>query len=219
MGNVSESRRTHWDRIHGGSDPEAQSWFQSEPATSLRLIERCGVGPQARILDVGGGTSVLVDRLLDRQRAGIGVLDISARAIAQAQHRLGRERSARVEWYVEDVTRFDSPHPWDVWHDRAVFHFLVEASDRNRYREVLERSVGPGGQVIVATFSPTGPDRCSGLPTVRYSPDRLGAELGEAFQLVESHPESHTTPAGRVQDFVYCRFVHRTGRAGTSSRS
>jgi len=207
-------RREHWERIYGASQPESHSWFQPEPVTSLRLIEEAKLGPEARILDVGGGTSSLVDRLLERGHAGVAVLDISVAAIEQAKGRLGAKASARVEWFVSDVTRFVPPRPWDLWHDRAVFHFLVEAADRIRYREVLERSVRPGGQVIVATFSSSGPDRCSGLPTVRYSPEMLSAELGESFQLVESCPESHVTPGGKVQDFVYCRFAHAGGRAG-----
>jgi len=178
---------------------------------SLRLIGSSPFGRDAGILDIGGGTSLLVDRLVDTYPGRIGVLDISAEAIAQAQRRLGRERSDRVEWFVADVTRFESPRLWQVWHDRAVFHFLVDAEERKQYRQVLERSVSATGQVIIGTFSLSGPERCSGLPTVRYSPERLHEELGPSFELIESYPESHATPSGKVQDFVYCRFVRVTG--------
>lgn len=197
------SREAHWNRVHGKA-PETLSWYQAEPTLSLQLIGDTGFGSTARILDVGGGTSFLVDRLLDSGYSATGVLDVSEVAIERARIRLG-ERARKVEWFREDVTRFVSPHEWDIWHDRAVFHFLTEAQDRAAYRAALFRSLSPGGQVILATFGPTGPEVCSGLPAVRYSATSLRRELGAGLTLLESTPDSHVTPGGAAQDFMYFR--------------
>lgn len=210
MGGSAGDRRSHWNRIYGSAPTETRSWHEAEPVHSLRLIDSTGKGHGARILDVGGGTSFLVDRLLEAGYRSLGVLDISAVAIDGVRGRLGA-KAATVEWFVEDATRFRSPHEWDVWHDRAVFHFLTEAADRASYVEALRRSLAAGGQVIIATFSPTGPQSCSGLPTVRYDSETLAQELGPGFVLRESRPETHVTPGGAAQDFLYCRF-ERTGR-------
>jgi SAM-dependent methyltransferase len=205
-----ESRPAHWDHAYAAVASGSRSWYQSEPTLSLRLIEATGFGPEGRVLDVGGGTSYLVDRLLANGYAHVGVLDVSPTAIGEAQDRLGAD-AARVEWFVADVTSFASPHTWEIWHDRAVFHFLTSPSDRKAYMAVLLDSLVPGGQVILATFGPSGPERCSGLPVVCYSAAALAVELGSEFHLVQSLDEAHTTPAGRVQDFLYCRFVRRRG--------
>lgn len=204
------SRPAHWDRAYAAAMASGRSWYQAEPSLSLQLIAATGLGPEGRVLDVGGGTSYLVDRLLASGYAHVGVLDISPTAISEARDRLGAD-AARVEWFVADATSFDSPHPWEIWHDRATFHFLTEPADRAAYRAVLLDSLAPGGQVILATFGPSGPERCSGLPAVRYSAAALATELGGQFRLVESIEEPHTTPAGRVQDFLYCRFVRQGG--------
>jgi SAM-dependent methyltransferase len=201
-------RERHWNRAYESGTADTRSWYQAEPRVSLSLLTRTGIGPEAGILDVGGGTTVLIDRLLDMGYSNVGVLDISRAAIDQAKSRLG-ERAGGVEWYHADVTRFRSPHRWDVWHDRAVFHFLTDDADREGYRQALASALRPGGHLIIAAFSPTGPERCSGLPTVRYSAQSLGEALGPVCEWIESVPESHQTPGGRVQDFLYSRFVYR----------
>jgi len=171
---------------------------------SLELIAATGVGEDARILDVGGGASLLVDRLLEAGFGRVGVLDISGTALRLARERLGRV-AERVDWIEEDLLGYSSAASWDVWHDRAVFHFLVDPLDRERYRGAVRGSVARDGHVIVATFSPSGPERCSGLPTLRCSAGEIAVELGDDFELVEERLEDHTTPAGAVQPFVYAR--------------
>lgn len=200
--------KQHWEAVYEGQDPTEVSWFQPRPETSLELIDQLELQPSARIVDVGGGTSTLVDHLLARGSPDITVLDISDRALEQARRRLG-PRAERVRWIVCDVTdaRFD--RPFDLWHDRAVFHFLVDSIDRERYRQRMAAAVVPGGHAIVATFGEDGPERCSGLPVVRYSRDALEREVGEAFVLVDSRRELHRTPSGKDQSFVYCLFRRR----------
>lgn len=195
----------HWERVYAKSTPNRVSWFQRRPERSLSLVAACAPTPMTRILDVGGGTSTLVDELLAAGFNKIGVLDISETALGLARERLGAD-AGRVEWFTTDVGSFVSPHPWDIWHDRAVFHFLVAADDRAAYRRTLQQSLAPGGHAVISTFGPEGPTRCSGLDVVRYSPESLLAELGPAFSLVESQDEIHRTPNGADQQFVYCRF-------------
>jgi predicted TPR repeat methyltransferase len=200
------SKKEHWDQLYETSPHELRSWHQSVPAISLRMIESTRIGSHARVLDVGGGTSILVDCLLDISYRRVGLLDISEVAVAAARRRLGI-RDVMVEWYTMDVTRFISPHPWDIWHDRGLLHYLTDGPDRAAYVHIMRRYLAPGGQVIIAGFGPSGPQQCSGLPTVRYSAASLGAQLGHGFSLVESVPESHVTPGGKVQQFLYNRFV------------
>ena len=197
-------RGEHWDEVYRRRPTEELSWFQAEPTPSLDLIGATGVGHDARILDVGGGTSLLVDRLLDLGFRRPGVLDISGVALELARRRLA-DRSDAVTWLEADVLEYDPEEPWDVWHDRAVFHFLVDPIDRARYRASLLRSVRRGGHALVATFGPEGPVSCSGLATVRCSAEDLARELGSRFRLVESRTEHHRTPSGVVQQFVYAR--------------
>jgi SAM-dependent methyltransferase len=165
---------------------------------------RAGLGPDAAIVDVGGGASRLVDDLLARGFHDLEVLDLSAEALAVAQRRLGR-RAAQVRWTVADVTRFEPTRSYDLWHDRAVFHFLVRPEARAAYVRAMTRAVRPGGQAIVATFAPDGPERCSGLPVVRYDEGALVDALGPAFRRVEHLRHEHGTPAGRVQPFTFVR--------------
>ncbi|NIN70718.1 MAG: methyltransferase domain-containing protein [Gemmatimonadetes bacterium] len=197
--------KAHWERIYATNAPDEVSWFQAKPETSLRMIEASGVGPDGLIIDVGGGASTLVDYLLDAGYKNVSVLDWAPRGPEQARARLG-SRADEVKWIEADITRFEAPHRWDLWHDRAVFHFLTDGADRAAYRASLFRCVASGGQVIIATFGLEGPRRCSGLDVVRYSPDSLAAELGAGFTLVESEAELHRTPKGAVQTFNYCRF-------------
>jgi len=201
-------RKTHWDRVYQSNEDHEVSWYQPRPETSLQLIERCELSPSAQVIDVGGGTSRLVDCLLDAGYSKVGVLDVSETALERAGERLG-DRAAAVQWIVSDATEYEPSHRWDLWHDRAVFHFLVEEADRERYRETLLRSLEPNGHVVMATFGPQGPERCSGLTVVRRDPDSLRRALGSEFELLENLIEEHKTPKGAVQEFLYCRFQRR----------
>ena len=199
-------RQRHWEKIYSNKAVDQVSWFQPHAASSLRLIEEC-TDKGARIIDVGGGTSVLVDDLLDAGYRNLTVLDLAESALATSGARLGA-RAASVQWIAADITRADLPAAhFDVWHDRAVFHFLTDPDDRVRYVEQVLKSVKPGGYVIVAAFGPGGPLQCSGLDVVRYSPDALHAEFGVPFRLLRHETEIHHTPAGQEQEFVYCYCV------------
>lgn len=196
-------RKTHWEGVYGAKAPESVSWYQPQASRSLELIKESGVGPFGRIIDVGAGASVLVDNLLDAGYRDLTVLDISAAALERARSRLGA-RAGDVTWIESDVTGTDLPAgAFDLWHDRAVFHFLVDPGDRQAYLQVLRRALRPGGYVIIATFAEDGPERCSGLPVQRYSPQQLHAQLGDAFALVQHEREEHRTPGGAVQRFQY----------------
>lgn len=197
-------RKRHWEQVYANKAADAVSWFQAHAELSLRLIRETGLGKDAAIVDVGGGASTLVDDLVAEGYADLTVLDLSAAALAVAQRRLGAHATA-VNWLQGDITRAEFPiHRFDVWHDRAVFHFLTDPDDRLAYVERVMCAVRPGGHVIVATFAEDGPDKCSGLPVMRYRPDSLHAEFGEAFRLVDHRKEIHHTPAGSDQQFVYC---------------
>lgn len=196
--------RTHWEGVYADKAATEVSWFQEHSAVSQGLILKTGVSRSAQIIDVGGGASTLVDDLLAEGFRNVTVLDISAGALQVAQERLGA-RATGVTWRQADITRVDLPYQYfDVWHDRAVFHFLTRAPDRRKYVEAVRRSVKPGGHVIVATFAPDGPLHCSGLEVMRFSPDTLHSEFGSAFQLVEHTREVHQTPFGSEQQFIYC---------------
>jgi SAM-dependent methyltransferase len=173
---------------------------------SLRLIAGTGVSRSAPVIDVGGGASVLVDGLLEAGFTDVTVLDLSGAALASSRARLGA-RASSVQWTEADVTRADlPPRSFDLWHDRAVFHFLTDRADRLAYLRVLRHALRPGGHVVIATFAEDGPERCSGLPVRRYAPAQLHAELGSDFELLASEREAHVTPAGAVQRFQYSLF-------------
>ena len=197
--------KAHWETVYTTRAPEAVSWYQANPALSLALIAATGVGKDARLMDVGGGASTLVDKLLEAGFAHVTVLDISPTAMRRAQERLGPE-ARRVQWIEADIRTAQLPVPVDLWHDRAVFHFLTEAEDRVRYLAVLQRAVPLGGHVIIAAFAPEAPPKCSGLPVRRYDAEALQRELGGAFELAEARTEVHRTPGGVVQPFLYARF-------------
>ncbi len=202
-------RRTHWERVYSEKQPDQVSWFQAEARLSLDLISTFSAGPAATIVDVGGGTSRLVDGLLALGYADVRVLDISAAALTASRARLGTSAD-RVQWTVGDVLSTDfAPQSVDVWHDRAVFHFLTDAADRARYVEQVRQAVRPEGLVLVATFAEDGPLRCSGLEVVRYAPEALHHEFGEEFVVVASRREEHRTPWGAVQWFTYCLCRYR----------
>ena len=180
------------------------SWYQPEARISLDLIRRVAPDPSTPIIDVGGGASTLVDGLLDAGYGAVTVLDLAPAALALAQQRLGAN-AARVRWLPADALEVPlPPAAYGVWHDRAVFHFLTDSEDRARYVAQTRRAVRPGGHVIVASFSPEGPPKCSGLDVVRYSPEGMHAEFGEGFRLLDSVREDHHTPGGIVQAFVCC---------------
>jgi SAM-dependent methyltransferase len=199
-------RQQHWESVYSNKAADEVSWFQPHAASSLRLIAGCA-GTHAHIIDVGGGASVLVDDLLDAGYRNLTVLDLAESALAASRARLG-DRARSVQWIAADITRAELPVAhYDVWHDRAVFHFLTDPDDRARYVEQVLRSVKPGGHVIVATFGPGGPLQCSGLEVVRYTPEVLHAEFGAPFRLLGHEAEIHHTPTGKEQEFVYCYCV------------
>ena len=199
-------RKSHWDDIYSRKAPTQVGWYQEHPLASLRLIEQTNVGKAGQIIDIGGGASTLVDHLLADGFAQLTVLDISATAMQKTQERLG-VRGGEVTWVEADVTEVELPHHFfDIWHDRAVFHFLTQSDDRRHYLLSLHDALRPGGYAIVATFSLDGPPTCSGLEVVRYSPETLLGELGAGFHLVDSSRETHRTPSGFEQKYVFCLF-------------
>jgi SAM-dependent methyltransferase len=198
-------RKEHWERVYGMRPTTQVSWYAPYLARSIAMI-RAVADPSAEIIDVGGGASTLVDDLLALGYTKVSVLDISSTALAVARHRLGA-RAEMVKWIAGDVTSVHLPTgAYDVWHDRAVFHFLTEPADRRAYVSRATGSLRPGGHAILAAFSPEGPTRCSGLDVVRYSAESMGRELGSAFALKEEAHESHRTPSGAEQKFIYCLF-------------
>ena len=198
--------KAHWDAVYRTKQPDEVSWFQQDPALSLRLIRRATTDVRARIIDVGGGASSLVDALLRDGYTEVTVLDVSAAALAHARQRLG-DTAATVHWMDADVLTAPFPEAaFDVWHDRAVFHFLIDPADRSAYVAQLRRALRLGGHTVLATFAEDGPPTCSGLPVARYSPEALQRELGAMFEPVEVARERHITPAGASQSFVYCTF-------------
>ena len=207
---VQSERETHWRRVYEEKAPDAVSWYQAEPAPSLRALDRFGAGPFSSIVDVGGGASTLVDALLERGWGDITVLDIAKPALEAAKARLG-PLAERVKWEVADVTEWLPARKYDVWHDRAVFHFLTKREQREAYRRALLGGLAEGGLVIMATFALDGPERCSGLPVQRYDPESLANELGRPFRLIEGWREEHVTPWGSGQSFNWCAFRAETG--------
>lgn len=198
------NRQDHWNQVYREKCPQKLSWFQHRPELSLAIIASSGIEKDAGVIDVGGGTSALVDSLLDDGYRRIAVLDISGAALDQSRSRLG-VRADTVEWYEADVTTFEPPHRFGLWHDRAVLHFLTEAEDRRAYVATLRRTLQPGGTVIISTFAIDGPPKCSGLEVVRYDADSMCAELGAEFQLQEVRREIHLTPWQTEQRFIYFR--------------
>lgn len=199
--------KNHWESLYAEKNPAEVSWYQSHPQHSLALIGDTGIGTAAGIIDIGGGASTLVDHLLQVGYRDITVLDIARSAIEQTRERLGN-LSQQVTWVEDDVTGYLPGRTFDIWHDRAVFHFLTHDRDRDLYLEALHHTLKPGGQAIIATFSDIGPSQCSGLDIMRYNPDSLSLALGPRLQLVETLTEEHRTPDGGLQQFVYCRFHH-----------
>ena len=200
-----DSRQAHWDHVYVAKPERELSWFQENPEVSLELIRASGTPKDAAIVDVGGGAPRLVDALLAEGFCDLTVLDISERALGSAQSRLGSE-AARVRWISTDVTAWEPARSYDLWHDRAAFHFLTEEVSRQAYAARVMRAVRPGGHVIIGTFAPNGPERCSGLPVMRHDAASIGAVLGKRFALIESRPHGHMTPDGRIQRFQFSLF-------------
>jgi SAM-dependent methyltransferase len=198
------SVEAHWEAVFNSKAPDAVSWYRPHLEVSLELIARCAPGRSASIIDVGAGESTLVDDLLARGYEQISVLDVSKTAVEGTKKRLGRA-AERVNWIVGDITEISlPPQAFDVWHDRAVFHFLVDPVQRHSYVQSVLQAVKPGGYVIVSTFGPDGPTKCSGLEVMRYDAEALHGEFGGRFRVEESSKEMHRTPWGTAQQFVYC---------------
>lgn len=193
-----------WENVYGTKAPDQVSWFRPHLETSLGFIERAASGREARIIDVGGGESTLVDDLLTRGYGNITVLDISPTALEVTKKRLG-ELAGAIDWIVADATKADfSANSYDIWHDRAVFHFLTKPDVRASYVERVRKSVKPGGHVIIGTFGPEGPAKCSGLDVQRYDAESLHGAFGGRFRLIDNIKELHHTPFGTTQQFLYC---------------
>lgn len=196
--------KQHWEKVYTTKPDDGLSWFQEHAGLSLDLIDDAALPSSASIIDVGGGASTLVDDLVAGGYGAVTVLDLSGAALEHSRTRLG-DKAAAVRWLEGDITRMQlGPYQYDLWHDRAVFHFLTEPGDREAYVAQVMRAVKPGGHVIVATFAEDGPLQCSGLPVARYSPGALHAEFGAPFELVRHQREEHQTPFGTRQQFVYC---------------
>jgi SAM-dependent methyltransferase len=201
----------HWNKAYADKAPEQVSWYSPHLDHSLAVIDRAGLHRDVAFLDVGGGASTLVDDLLARGYSNVTVLDIAPSALAHAKARLGASAGA-VRWVVGDITRLELPvNEYGFWHDRAVFHFLRDDADRLCYLAALRRSVQEGGHLLIGTFGPEGPERCSGLDVVRYSVESLKAQFGDDFEELDHAMEAHVTPSGRTQQFLYwhARRVHR----------
>ena len=202
---TKKQRKKHWEKVYTSKAPEAVTWYQQRPDFSLSMIEHTGVPTSSAVIDAGGGSSVLVDCLLDLGYSDITVLDLSSSALAHCRQRLG-DRSDKVKWLVKDITLFSPQRQYALWHDRAVFHFLTREQHRQRYVAALKEGLQPGGQIVMATFAVDGPEKCSGLPVERYDAKRLSKTLGEQFTLLETRTESHQTPWGGEQNFAWFRF-------------
>ncbi len=201
---MTTSTEQHWDSVYKTKSPERVSWFRPHLDRSLQFIASARLPPEASILDVGGGASTLVDDLLERGYQNVSVLDLSAEALETSKKRLG-ERASRVRWIQGNILDAALPeHACDFWHDRAVFHFLTSRADREEYVALARRSLKPGGHIVVATFGPQGPEKCSGLEVVRFTAEGIHAEFGADFSAVGDSREIHNTPWGSEQEFVYC---------------
>jgi SAM-dependent methyltransferase len=199
------SRKSHWESVYSTKGEREVSWFQESPAPSLELIALAGLSEGGSIIDIGGGASRLVDALVERNIAQVTVLDLSAAALDAAKERLG-DKGAGVKWVTADVTTWEPTQTYDVWHDRAAFHFLTDPADQSAYVERMKRAVKRGGHVVIGTFALDGPEKCSGLPIVRYDAAALSAILGDDFNLIDTRRHDHATPWGALQRFQFSTF-------------
>jgi len=210
---ATQPSSNQWDWIYATRELNAVGWYEPDPQTSRELVATAVARGGRSIIDIGGGASSLVDHLLDLDLERIAVLDISEAGLAVARHRLG-PRADTVEWIVGDVATLDSVGPFDIWHDRAAFHFLLDEGQRRHYAGLAARTVPVGGVAIVATFAQDGPERCSGMPVRRYDPPDLALECGDEFRLFDSRRYLHHTPAGVAQSFQYSMFERVIPGAG-----
>ena len=201
--------KEHWENVYQKESPEELSWYQDKPEISLKLIAATGVGFDGNLIDIGGGTSKLASLLVAQGYTKVTVLDIAAHSIEQAKLALG-EQANKIQWIEADATNYNFAEKYDIWHDRAVFHFLTDIHDRKRYVDAVQQSLKAGGYLIIATFGLKGPRKCSGLHVVRYSPETLHKEFGNNFDLVETFVEFHSTPSKVKQEFTYCHFTKRS---------
>lgn len=202
------SDKSHWEAIYAARPSDELSWYERDPVRSVQLISELGLTSEASVIDVGAGDSTLVDALLQQGLGHVTVLDLSAVALTRAQARLGT-RAQQVTWIEGDVTRVQLPrHCYDVWHDRAVFHFLTSRDERERYIAAVSNALRPGGSLVIATFAPDGPRQCSGLDTVRFTPETLALEFGDAFELVRGFTAVHHAPSGGAQHFTHAVLRH-----------
>ena len=198
--------KEHWEHVYSTKATNAVSWFQEHAEHSLRLVRKTNISKSAAIIDIGGGASTFVDDLIADGYTNITVLDISRAALEAAKQRLGAN-AGRVDWIEADATKASLPtHAYDLWHDRAAFHFLIDPDDRKIYVAAVLQAVKPGGHVIVATFAEDGPMKCSGLPVMRYDAEELRAQFGDSFTLVDHFKQPHQTPFDTIQQFNYCYF-------------
>jgi SAM-dependent methyltransferase len=200
--------KSHWEDMYNTKSSTEVSWYQIRPSLSLNLIEVTGIEKGQGIIDVGGGSSTLVDCLLDEGYEDLAVLDISGRSLMIARARLG-DREGDVGWYEANATEFQPPRQFDLWHDRAVFHFLTDEQDRRKYMNVLKEALMPEGYFVIATFAIDGPKRCSGLDTIQYDEESMSLELGDEFTLLEKTDEKHITPGDKEQKFTYFLYQRR----------
>jgi SAM-dependent methyltransferase len=197
-----ENRAAHWNTVYDTKGEDGVSWYQATPTITLELLDALRVDRGASVIDLGGGASVVVDHLLTREFTDVSVLDVSKVALDNTQARLG-PAAARVHWLHRDIFDWTPERRFDLWHDRAVFHFLIEEDERESYLRVLRSGIAPGGRVIVATFDAHGPTHCSGLPVVRYGATELAQLFAPHFDLVDTRAEEHVTPAGLIQPFTW----------------
>jgi SAM-dependent methyltransferase len=210
---MTSSSRDHWDRVYSSKGERDVSWFEPSPNVSLAMLDAAGLTADTCVVDIGGGESRLIDELIRRGLKCLAILDVSLAALERTQTRLGD--AARIPiWIAADVTGNWALKPMDVWHDRAVFHFLTAPEDRTRYVDHLKQTLKVGGTAIIATFAPDGPERCSGLPVMRYSPESLTRELGDQFSLEQALSHVHQTPWGTTQSFQYSRFLRVDSATG-----
>lgn len=199
----SSEHKNHWENVYETKNPDQVSWTQTKPQTSLDFIASLGLGKEAKIIDIGGGDSNLVDFLLQEGYENITVLDISAKALEKAKERLG-EAASKVQWIATDITEFEPTETYDIWHDRAAFHFLTTPEQVSKYIDIAEKSIT--GFMILGTFSKNGPTKCSGLDIQQYDDESLSEKFESGFERIKCITEDHTTPFGTTQNFVFCSF-------------
>ncbi len=207
---MSDAKSHYWDTVYTSRISEQLSWYQASPQRSLQIIEALNLQARCSVIDVGGGASVLVDSLIDRGFESLTVLDISAKAINISKQRLA-DKADKVDWLVSDITQFSPGRKYQLWHDRAVFHFLTKEQDQAVYLDTLKQSLTPGGYIILATFALGGPERCSGLPVEQYDAEKIMGRLGKEFILLSTEYEKHVTPAGDEQLFNYFCIQYQPG--------